>query len=203
MQIDNSIPGNPNAASLHGKRVAVLMTDGVEQIEYTSPRSYLEEHGATVVLLSPKNVGEQVQGFHHTDKGDSFDVELNVRDANPREFDALLLPGGVGNPDQLRLSAESIGFIRAFAAEQKPIGAICHGPWTLIDAGVAQARHLTSWPSLKTDLRNAGAEWTDEEVVVDGKLVTSRKPADLPAFNAALAKEIAIDPFNADRGPSS
>ena len=203
MQIDNAIPGNPNAVSLQGKRVAVLMTDGVEQIEYTSPRSYLEKHGATVVLLSPKNAGEHVQGFHHTDKGDTFDVDLNVRDANPREFDALLLPGGVGNPDQLRLSPESIGFIRAFAAEQKPIGAICHGPWTLIEAGVAQARHLTSWPSLKTDLRNAGAEWTDEEVVVDGKLVTSRKPADLPAFNAALAKEIAIDPFNADRGPSS
>jgi protease I len=205
MQLDNSMQGNSAAAgfTLHGKRVAVLMTDGVEQIEYTSPRAYLEKHGATVVLISPKEAGEKVQGFNHTDKGDTFEVELNVRDAKPGDFDALLLPGGVSNPDQLRLSPESIGFIRDFAAEQKPIGAICHGPWTLIDAGVAQAKHMTSWPSLQTDLRNAGAEWSDEEVVVDGMLVTSRKPADLPAFNEALGKEIAIDPMRADRGPSS
>lgn len=197
----------PNARaagqSLQGKRVAVLMTDGVEQIEYTSPRGYLEERGALITLLSPKGKGESVQGFNHTDKGDQFLVDLHVRDARPGDFDALLLPGGVTNPDQLRLSPESISFIRDFAAEQKPIGAICHGPWTLIDAGVAKARHLTSWPSLQTDLRNAGAEWTDDEVVVDGKLVTSRKPADLPAFNQALAREIAIDDADADLGPSS
>ena len=189
--------------SLRGKRVAVLMTDGVEQIEYTSPRSYLEEHGATVVLLAPKNAGEQVQGFNHTDKADSFDVEMNVRDANPRDFDALVLPGGVTNPDQLRLSPESINFIREFATEEKPIGAICHGPWTLIDAGVATSKHMTSWPSLKADLVNAGAEWTDEEVVIDGMLVTSRKPGDLPAFNEALAKEISVNAQEADLGPSS
>ena len=189
--------------SLQGKRVAVLMTDGVEQIEYTSPRSYLEERGARVTLLSPKGKGEQVQGFNHTDKGDQFAVDLHVGDARVGDFDALLLPGGVSNPDQLRLSPESINFIRDFAAEQKPIGAICHGPWTLIEAGVAKARHMTSWPSLQTDLRNAGAEWTDDEVVVDGKLVTSRKPDDLPAFNAALAREIGIDLFDADVGPSS
>jgi len=193
----------PAADSLKTKRVAVLMTDGVEQIEYTSPRSYLEGQGVTVTLISPKGKGEQVQGFNHADKGDQFQVELSVSDASPAQFDALLLPGGVSNPDQLRLSAESIKFIRDFAAEDKPIAAICHGPWTLIDAGVAKARHLTSWPSLQNDLRNAGAEWTDDEVVIDGKLITSRKPDDLPAFNAAFAKVLSINPAAADRGPSS
>ncbi|WP_426208294.1 type 1 glutamine amidotransferase domain-containing protein [Massilia sp. TWP1-3-3] len=189
--------------ALRGKRVAVLMTDGVEQIEYTSPRSFLEQHGATVTLISPKAKGEQVQGFNHADKGDQFQVELNVRDASPGQFDALLLPGGVSNPDQLRLSKESIDFIRDFATEDKPIAAICHGPWTLIDAGVAKASHLTSWPSLQTDLRNAGAEWTDDEVVIDGKLITSRKPDDLPAFNDALKKALQIDAARADMGASS
>ena len=192
-----------NEQALRGKRVAVLMTDGVEQIEYTSPRSFLEQHGATVVLVSPKAKGEQVQGFNHADKGDQFMVELNVRDAVPGQFDALVLPGGVSNPDQLRLSAESIDFIRNFATEDKPIAAICHGPWTLIDAGLAKASHMTSWPSLQNDLRNAGAEWTDDEVVVDGRLITSRKPDDLPAFNDALKKALQIDPTRADIGPSS
>ena len=189
--------------ALKGKRVAVLMTDGVEQIEYTSPRSFLEQHGATVILLSPKGKGEQVQGFNHTDKGDLFEVDMHVRDADPRQFDALVLPGGVTNPDQLRLSAESIAFIRNFAGEEKPIAAICHGPWTLIDAGVAKAKHMTSWPSLQNDLRNAGAEWTDEQVVMDGRLITSRNPDDLPAFNDALLRQLAIDPRLADMGPSS
>jgi protease I len=189
--------------SLSGKRVAVLMTDGVEQIEYTSPRSFLEQHGATVTLVSPKDKGAQVQGFHHDKPGDSFQVEMQVRDARPGDFDALVLPGGVANPDQLRMSAESIDFIRRFASEEKPIAAICHGPWTLIDAGVAKASHMTSWPSLQTDLRNAGAEWTDEEVVIDGRLVTSRKPDDLPAFNDAIKKLLEIDAGAADQGPSS
>ena len=173
-----------NGQTLRGKRVAVLMTDGVEQIEYTSPRDFLEQHGATVILISPKAKGEQVQGFNHADKGDQFMVELNVRDAVPGQFDALVLPGGVSNPD-------------------KPIAAICHGPWTLIDAGLAKASHMTSWPSLQNDLRNAGAEWTDDEVVVDGRLITSRKPDDLPAFNDALKKALQIDPTRADIGPSS
>ena len=192
-----------NGQSLAGKRVAVLMTDGVEQIEYTSPRSFLEERGAKVTLIAPKAPGEQVQGFNHFDHGDQFQVEMHVRDANPRDFDALVLPGGVGNPDQLRLSPESIEFIRNFAIEEKPIAAICHGPWTLIDAGVAKASHMTSWPSLQTDLRNAGAEWTDDEVVIDGRLITSRKPDDLPAFNNALMKLMMIDPHAADLGASS
>src|SRR5471030_1950184 len=160
---------------LNGKHVAVLMTDGVEQVEYTGPRDFLEQHGARVTLISPKAKGEQVQGFHH---------------ATPGDYDALLLPGGVGNPDQLRLSKESIRFIRDFAREDKPIAAICHGPWTLIDAGVAEGKRMTSWPSLQVDLRNAGAQWSDEQVVVDGKLVTSRKPDDIPAFNQALLKEL-------------
>ena len=191
-----------NGQRLAGKRVAVLMTDGVEQIEYTSPRSFLEEHGARVTLISPKGKGEQVQGLNHMEKGDMFEVEMNVGDANPRDFDALVLPGGVSNPDQLRLSRESIDFIRNFAGEEKPIAAICHGPWTLIDAGVAKASHLTSWPSLQTDLRNAGAEWTDDEVVIDGRLITSRKPDDLPAFNNALMTLLMVGQA-ADLGASS
>jgi protease I len=187
---------------LQGKRVAMLMTDGVEQIEYTSPRSYLEERGATVVLLSPKDAGQEVQGFNHLQPADRFRVEMNVRDANPADFDALVLPGGVANPDNLRMSREAIDFIRGFDVEDKPVGAICHGPWTLIDAGIATAKHMTSWPSLKRDLINAGAEWTDDEVVIDARLVTSRKPDDLPAFNDALVKELLMAP-GTDPGPTS
>lgn len=178
------------SAALQGKRVAVLMTDGVEQVEYTGPRGFLEEHGAQVTLVSPKPKGEEIQGFNHLSPGDRFPVEMDVRDAHADEFDALVLPGGVANPDQLRLSPAAIGFIREFARENKPIAAICHGPWTLIDAGVAQGKHVTSWPSIKEDLRNAGAEWSDEPVVVDGKLVTSRKPDDIPAFDQALLQEL-------------
>ena len=187
---------------LEGKRVAMLMTDGVEQIEYTSPRSFLEEQGATVVLLAPKAVGDDVQGFNHMQPGDRFKVEMNVRDAKPADFDGLVLPGGVANPDQLRMSKEAIDFIRDFDAEDKMVAAICHGPWTLIDACIATGRHLTSWPSLKRDLTNAGAEWTDEEVVLDARLVTSRKPDDLPAFNDMLLKELLIAP-GTDPGPTS
>jgi protease I len=181
-----------SSGQLQGKRVAFLMTDGVEQIEYTAPREFLEQNGAKVTLLSPKARGEQVQGFNHLDKGDCFTVEMRVSDASTGDFDALVLPGGVANPDMLRLSKESIAFIRDFGDEEKPIAAICHGPWTLIDAGIAQSKHMTSWPSLQTDLRNAGAEWTDEPVVVDDRLITSRKPADIPAFNDALMKELMI-----------
>jgi protease I len=187
---------------LTGKRIAMLMTDGVEQIEYTSPRSFLEERGATVVLLSPKAAGEEVQGFNHMDPADTFRVDMHVRDANPTDFDGLVLPGGVVNPDQLRLSKEAIGFIREFSVQEKPIGAICHGPWTLIDAGIADSMHLTSWPSLKRDLQNAGAEWTDDEVVVDARLVTSRNPGDLPAFNDAIFKVLLTAP-GTDPGPTS
>jgi protease I len=177
--------------ALQGKRVAMLLTDGVEQVEYTAPRAFLEQNGAQVTLVSPKGSGDDIQGFNHLTPGDKFKVEMTVRDAKPADFDALVLPGGVANPDQLRLSKEAISFIRQFGEEDKPIAAICHGPWTLIDAGLAQAKHMTSWPTLQQDLRNAGAEWTDEQVVVDGKLITSRKPDDIPAFNQALLKELA------------
>jgi protease I len=187
---------------LQGKRVAMLMTDGVEQIEYTSPRSFLEEQGATVVLLSPKAAGDDVQGFHHMQPADRFKVEMNVGDAKPADFDGLVLPGGVANPDQLRMSKEAIDFIRDFDAEDKMVAAICHGPWTLIDAGIATGKHLTSWPSLKQDLTNAGAEWSDEEVVLDARLITSRKPDDLPAFNNMLLKELLVAP-GTDPGPTS
>jgi protease I len=187
---------------LQGKRVAMLMTDGVEQIEYTSPRSFLKEQGATVVLLAPKAAGDEVQGFNHMQPADRFKVEMNVGDAKPADFDGLVLPGGVANPDQLRMSKEAIAFIRDFDAEDKMVAAICHGPWTLIDAGIATGRHLTSWPSLKRDLTNAGAEWSDEEVVLDARLVTSRKPDDLPAFNDMLLKELLVAP-GTDPGPTS
>jgi protease I len=171
--------------------VAILMTDGVEQVEYTGPRSFLEEQGAQVTLISPKPAGEEIQGFNHLDLGDKFKVEMNVLDARAGDFDALVLPGGVANPDQLRLSAESIAFIREFGQASKPIAAICHGPWTLIDADLVTGRRVTSWPTLQIDLQNAGAQWTDEQVVVDGKLVTSRKPDDIPAFNQAILQELA------------
>lgn len=188
--------------NLSGKTIAVLMTDGVEQVEFTSPRDYLIEHGARVVLLSPKGAGAQVQGFNHDVKADQFKADKHVRDAKPSDYDGLLLPGGVANPDALRLSPESIDFIRAFADTDRPIAAICHGPWTLIDAGVAKSKHMTSWPSLQTDLRNAGAEWTDDEVVIDGRLITSRKPDDLPAFNSAFQKALKAG-TGVDAGPTS
>ena len=187
---------------LQGKRVAMLMTDGVEQIEYTSPRSFLEEQGATVVLLAPKAAGDEVQGFNHMQPADRFRVEMDVGDAKPADFDGLVLPGGVANPDQLRMSKEAIAFIRDFDAEDKMVAAICHGPWTLINAGIATGKHLTSWPSLKRDLTNAGAEWTDEPVVLDARLLTSRKPDDLPAFNDMLLKELLVAP-GTDPGPTS
>lgn len=193
-----------NTDTLQGRRVAVLMTDGVEQVEYTEPRSFLEKLGVQVTLLSPKNAGEEIQGFNHLEPADKFKVDLNVKDATPGDYDLLLLPGGVANPDQLRLSPDAIAFIKAFGDEDKPIAAICHGPWPLIDAGVAESKHMTSWPSLQTDLKNAGAEWTDEEVVVDGKLITSRKPDDIPAFNDALKKQLMVlQEANVDPGPTS
>lgn len=192
-----------SAPNLNGKRVAVLMTDGVEQIEYTSPRAFLEQLGATVTLVSPKAKGEQVQGMQHDAEGERFTVEKHVRDARPADFDALVLPGGEINPAKLRQSPEAIDFIRQFAREEKPIAAICHGPLALIDAGVAKSRHLTSWPSVQDELRQAGAEWTDDEVVIDGRLISSRTPDDLPAFNDALKKLLLIDPAAADTGASS
>jgi len=187
-----------------GKRVAVLMTDGVEQVEYTGPRTFLEGKGVRVTLISPKAVGEEVQGMNHDQPGDKFKVDLSLSDAQVADYDMLLLPGGEENPKKLRQIPEAIAFIKAFDDADKPIAAICHGPWPLIDAGIAESKHLTSYPAIKDDLVNAGAEWTDDEVVVDDKLITSRKPDDIPAFNDAMFKELmVIQQAGADPGPTS
>jgi len=175
---------------LEDKKIAFLMAnEGVEQVELTEPMRTLVDTGAEVELLAPET-GE-IQAFNHLDKGDALPVDRVVGDANAGEYDALVLPGGVANPDQLRTEPEALEFVRSFFETGKPVGAICHAPWTLIDAGVAEGRTLTSWPSLETDLRNAGAEWVDEEVHVDQGLVTSRKPDDLEAFNAKIVEEFA------------
>jgi protease I len=175
---------------LQGKKIAFLVAnEGVEQVELTEPLQAVREAGASAELLAPE-AGE-VQAFNHLDKGDKFDVDRTVGAADAGDYDALVLPGGVANPDLLRTKEEAVGFVRAFFSAGKPVGVICHGPWTLIEADVVSGRTLTSWPSLKTDLRNAGADWVDEEVVVDEGLVSSRKPDDLPAFNAKIVEEFA------------
>jgi protease I len=175
---------------LQGKRIAFLTAnEGVEQIELTEPMSAVREAGGEVELLAPET-GE-VQAFNHLDKADTFEVDRVVGEADPGEYDGLVLPGGVANPDQLRTKPEALKFVRAIFEAGKPVGVICHGPWTLIDAGVVDGRTLTSWPSLETDLRNAGASWVDEEVHVDDGLVSSRKPDDLQAFKAKIVEEFA------------
>ena len=178
------------AKSLQGKRIAMLVTDGVEQIEYEKPRAFLEERGASVELISPKKRGEKIQGFNHLTPGSQFTVEKAVEDADPEDYDALVLPGGVANPDQLRLSRKAVEFVRHFADTGRTLAAICHGPWLLINAGLASGRHITSWPSLETDLKNAGGQWSDEPVVVDGRFITSRKPEDIPMFNMEIEKAL-------------
>jgi protease I len=177
------------AEDLRGLNVAILVADGFEQVELTEPRKALDGAGARSSIVSPKT-GE-VQGWNHFEKGDMFPVDVALTSANADDYDALLLPGGVANPDQLRMIPEAVDFIKAFVKVGKPIAAICHGPWTLIEADAVRNRKLTSWPSLKTDLRNAGADWVDEEVVVDNGIVTSRKPQDLPAFNKKMIEEFA------------
>ena len=172
---------------LQGKRIAILATDGVEQAELTEPRKALTEAGAAVELVSLEQ-GE-FQGFDHLDKGETFHADKAVSDTDPTDYDGLVLPGGVANPDFLRANEEAVRFVRTFVEQGKPVGAICHGPWTLVEAGVVEGRKVTSWPSTKTDRGNAGAQWVDEEVVVARGLVTSRKPDDLPAFNAKRVEE--------------
>ncbi|WP_247045300.1 type 1 glutamine amidotransferase domain-containing protein [Arthrobacter rhizosphaerae] len=175
--------------NISGKKVAFLLTDGVEQIELTSPWNAVKEAGGIPTLVAPKS--GSVQGFQGTEKGDTFDVDTTVAEAEASDFDALVLPGGVINADHLRMDKDAQAFARNFFEQHKPAAAICHGPWLLIDAGVVRGRNLTSYRSLQTDLLNAGAEWMDEEVVVDNGLVTSRTPDDLPAFNHKLLEEIA------------
>ena len=175
---------------LRGKKIAFLMSnEGVEQVELVEPRKAVSEAGAEVELLAPE--AGKVQAFNHLDKGDTFEVDRTVGEADASKYDGLVLPGGVANPDQLRTKPEALEFVRGFFEAGKPVGVICHGPWTLIDAGVTEGRTLTSWPSLETDLRNAGANWVDEEVHVDEGLVSSRKPDDLEAFNAKIVEEFA------------
>lgn len=172
--------------SLHGKTIAILATDGYEQSELQKPLDALRERGARVDVIAPD--AKSIKGWKGGNWGESVDVDVQLADAKPASYDALVLPGGVINPDKLRLDAAAIEFIAGFKG--KPLAAICHGPWTLIDAGIAKGKRLTSWPSLRVDLENAGARWEDSEVVVDGTLVTSRKPADLPAFIDAISAQL-------------
>jgi protease I len=177
------------ANELRGKRVAALVDNGFEQSELLKPKNALEQAGATVDIVSPQTT--EVRGWEHTDWGKSVKVDRQLDQARADEYDALLLPGGVMNPDKLRINVKAVEFVRSFVSAGKPIAAICHAPWTLIEAGAVRGRTLTSWPSLRTDLVNAGAQWVDREVVVDNGLVTSRKPDDIPAFNKKVIEEIA------------
>lgn len=172
---------------LTDKMVAILVTDGFEQVELTEPKRALERSGAQTQIISPG--ANKVRGWNFTDWGDDFKVDVPLRNANPDDYDALLLPGGVMNPDNLRRDQEAVNFVKSFFDTGKPVAAICHGPWTLIDAEVVKGRRLTSYESIQTDLKNAGADWVDEEVVVDNGLVTSRKPEDIPAFNRKMIEE--------------
>jgi len=172
--------------ALNGLKVAILVTDGFEQVELTEPRKVLDEAGAETRIVSPKD--QEVKGWEFTNWGRSLPVDLKLEQAQPGNFHALLLPGGVMNPDKLRLEPQAAAFVRAFFDAGKPVAAICHGPWSIIEAGAARGRRMTSWPSLKTDLENAGAEWVDRETVIDGNLLTSRKPDDIPAFNREMLR---------------
>jgi protease I len=174
--------------NLQGKRVAILATNGFEQSELLEPKKNLEDAGATVTVLSLKS-GE-IKGWDHTDWGKSVKVDGLVKDAKPDQFDALVLPGGQMNPDVLRTDSSAVTFVRTFVETGKPVAAICHGPWTLIEADVVRGKTMTSWPSVRTDLKNAGAHWVDEPVIVDGNLITSRKPEDIPAFSQAIVEAL-------------
>jgi protease I len=179
-------------ANLNGLKVAILVTDGFEQVELVEPRKALDEAGAETQIVSPKS--DRVRGWQFTEWGDELPVDVPLDKTGPDNFDALLLPGGVINPDKLRIEPKAVNFVKSFFDAGKPVAAICHGPWTIIEADKARGRRIASWPSLKTDLRNAGAEWVDQEAVVDGNLVSSRKPDDIPAFNRAM-----IDLFSGTR----
>ncbi|HEY3825073.1 MAG TPA: type 1 glutamine amidotransferase domain-containing protein [Bryobacteraceae bacterium] len=174
---------------LQGKKIAILATDGFEQAELLEPRKALDEQGATTLVVSPEK--GKIRGWDEKDWGEEISVDLDLNSASAEDFDALLLPGGVMNPDKLRMNKQAVEFVREFFADGKPVAAICHAPWMLVEAGAVGGRTLTSWPSLQTDIRNAGGSWVDQEVVVDEGLVTSRKPADIPAFNRKMIEEFA------------
>ncbi len=186
------------SGKLNGKKVAILVSDGFEQVEMTEPRQALDEAGAQTVLVSPQD--NHVKGWQHDHWGESFPVELKLDRAKASDFDALLLPGGVMNPDHLRMNEKAVEFVRDFFQESKPVAAICHGPWMLVETGAVQGRTVTSWPSLQTDVRNAGGTWVDREVVTDNGLVTSRKPDDIPAFNRKMVEEFAEGRHERGRG---
>lgn len=177
-----------NMASLKGKKIAFLATDGFEQVELTEPRKALDQAGAETIVIAPKS-GE-IKGWKLKDWGDSVQVDQVLKDANPNDYDALVLPGGVLNPDHLRMDPAAINFVKQFVSTGKPVAAICHGPWTLLEAGVLKGKTVTSWPSLKTDLRNAGANWVDQQVAEDGQFITSRNPDDIPAFSKAILEAV-------------
>lgn len=177
--------------SLKGRKIAILATDGVEQVELEEPRRVLDAAGAVTHLISPKQ--DSIQAMNHDEKGARIPVDRVLGEVRPGDYDALLLPGGVANPDALRTDEQAVQFVREFMLTDKPVAAICHGPWMLVEADAVQGRTLTSWPSLKTDIRNAGGEWVDEMVRVDDRLITSRMPGDLPRFCATMVKEFAID----------
>lgn len=182
---------------LKGKKVAILVADGFEQVELTEPKKALEDAGAVTEIVSPS--GDEVQGWNHDEKADLFTVDMPLSRARSDDYDALLLPGGVRNPDQLRMLIRAVEFIDGFFATGKPVAAICHAPWTLIDSEKVKGRTITSWPSLKSDLINAGAHWVDRDVVVDNGLVTSRKPEDIPAFNKKMVEEFAQSRYSRQR----
>ncbi len=177
------------AKQLTGKKIAILATDGFEQVELTEPKKALEEAGATTEVVSPKS-GE-IKGWKFTDWGEKVKVDKTLEQANPADYDALVLPGGVINPDHLRMEPKAVNFVKEFVQSGKLVAAICHGPWTLIEAGVVRGKTMTSWPSVKTDLKNAGANWVDEQVAKDGNIITSRKPDDIPAFSRKIIETIA------------
>jgi protease I len=184
------VAARPDEKSLDGKKIAFLVAnEGVEQVELTSPWSAVEDAGAVPFLLAPE-IGK-VQAFHHLDRGDAFEADLPVADVHVEDYDALVLPGGVANPDQLRTTPAAVAFARGFVESGRPVAVICHGPWTLIEADAVDGRTLTSWPSLRTDIENAGGTWVDEAVCVDGNLISSRRPDDLDAFCTALVDALA------------
>src|SRR5438874_9272672 len=189
------------ANELSGRKIAILAADGFEEVEMTKPKKALEDAGAktTVVSIKPG----KIQGMNHADKEDTVAVDETLGDAEPQDFDALMIPGGLMNPDSLRSNEEALEFVRHFFREGKPVAAICHGPWVLIDAGVIRGRTVTSWPAIKTDVRNAGGNWVDREVVVDNGLVTSRKPDDIPAFNDKMIEEFCEGRHHGTSGTAS